>query len=80
MNIKYFKLDGWCPLCVCINKAVNTINNWQNLCDQGVSIALNNSSDMSYLKNANSELKSKTSILISVTNTLKSKLATYGYN
>ena len=35
---------------------------------------------MSYLKNANSELKSKTSILTSVTNTLKSKLATYGYN
>ena len=37
---------------------------------------------MTYLKNANSELKSKTStsILISVTNTLKSKLATYGYN
>lgn len=63
-----------------INKAVNTIDNWQNLCDQGVSIALNNSSDMSYLKNANSELKSKTSILTSVTNTLKSKLATYGYN
>lgn len=75
-------MDGWRPCYICINKAVNTIENWQNLCDQGVSIALNNSSDMTYLKNANSELKSKTStsILISVTNTLKSKLATYGYN
>ena len=75
-------MDGWRPCYIRINKAVNTIENWQNLCDQGVSIALNNSSDMTYLKNANSELKSKTStsILISVTNTLKSKLATYGYN
>ena len=62
-----------------ISKAVNTIENWQNLCDQGVSIALSNSTDMSYLKNANSELKLKTSVLKTVTSTLKSKLASYGY-
>jgi hypothetical protein len=35
---------------------------------------------MNYLKNANSELKLKTSVLKSVTSTLKSKLAGYGYN
>jgi len=62
-----------------ISKAVSTIENWQNLCDQGVSIALNNSSDMNYLKNANTELKLKTSVLKSVTGTLKSKLAGFGY-
>jgi hypothetical protein len=62
-----------------INKAVSTIENWQTLCDQGVSIALSNSSDMNYLKNTNSELKLKTSILETVTSTLKSKLASYGY-
>ena len=63
-----------------IDKAVSTIENWQELCDQGVSIALSNSTDMNYLKNANSELKLKTSVLKSVTNTLKSKLAGYGYS
>ena len=61
-----------------ISKAVSTIDNWKVLCDQGVSIALTNSSDMSYLKHTNTELKQKTSILKSVTDTLKTKLAGYG--
>ena len=61
-----------------INKAVSTIENWGDLCEQGVSIALTNSSDMNYLKSANTELKLKTSVLKSVTNTLRSKLTNYG--
>ena len=61
-----------------ISKAVSTIDNWKVLCDQGVSIALTNSSDMSYLKHTNTELKQKTSILKSVTDTLKTKLSGYG--
>ena len=42
-----------------ISKAVTTIENWQTLCDQGVSIALNNNSDINYLKQTNLELKQK---------------------
>lgn len=57
-----------------IAKAVSTIDNWQVLCDQGVSIALQNSTDMQYLKNANVELKQKTSALKSVSAALKLKL------
>jgi hypothetical protein len=63
-----------------INKAVSTIDNWQTLCDQGVSIALTNSTDMQYLKQANIDLKNKTSVLKSVTSSLKSKLATMNFN
>ena len=58
-----------------INKAVSTIDNWKNLCDQGVSIALNSSTDMQYLKNTNNELKQKTSVLKSVADTLRNKLS-----
>jgi hypothetical protein len=63
-----------------ISKAVSTIDNWQVLCDQGVSIALSNSTDMQYLKNANIELKNKTSVLKSVTTTLKNKLTSMNFN
>jgi len=58
-----------------IRKAVSTIENWQVLSEQGVSIALTNNSDMQYLKSANNELKQKTSILKSVSTTLRNKLA-----
>lgn len=58
-----------------IRKAVSTIENWQVLSEQGVSIALTNNSDMQYLKSANNELKQKTSILKSVSATLRNKLA-----
>ena len=42
-----------------IEKAVSTIDNWQTLCDQGVSIALTNNTDMVYLKQTNQDLKQK---------------------
>lgn len=57
-----------------INKAINTIDNWKILCDQGVSIALNNNTDVSYLKQTNNELKQKTNSLKNATNKLKLKL------
>lgn len=60
-----------------INKAVATIDNWKLLCDQGVSIALTNSTDMQYLKQANLELKQKTSVLKSVASTLRNKINQY---
>jgi hypothetical protein len=63
-----------------ISKAVSTIDNWQTLCEQGVSIALQNSSDMQYLKNTNIELKQKTSVLKSVTSALKLKINSLNQN
>jgi hypothetical protein len=60
-----------------ITKAVATIDNWKLLCDQGVSIALTNSTDMQYLKQANLELKQKTSVLKSVASTLRNKINQY---
>ncbi len=60
-----------------INKAVSTIDNWQTLCDQGVSIALTNNSDMVYLKQTNTELKQKTIAIKSMTDKLKLKLTQY---
>ncbi len=58
-----------------ISKAVDTIDNWKNLCDQGVSIALTNSTDMQYLKNTNIELKQKTLALKNVSSKLRLKLS-----
>lgn len=60
-----------------IDKAVTTIENWQTLCEQGVSIALNNSTDMVYLKDTNQELKQKSIAIKSITNKLKLKLTQY---
>lgn len=57
-----------------INKAVETIDNWNILCEQGVSIALNNNTDIQYLKLANDNLKTKTNILRNATSTLRNKL------
>ncbi len=62
-----------------ISKAVDTIDNWQTLCDQGVSIALTNNTDMVYLKQANSELKQKTVAIKSMTDKLKLKLTQYNW-
>ena len=62
-----------------ISKAVDTIDNWQTLCDQGVSIALTNNSDMVYLKQANQELKQKTVAIKTMTDKLKLKLTQYNW-
>lgn len=62
-----------------ITKAVDTIDNWQTLCDQGVSIALTNNADMVYLKQANLELKQKTVAIKSMTDKLKLKLTQYNW-
>jgi flagellin-specific chaperone FliS len=58
-----------------INKAVTTIDNWKTLCDQGLSIALDNNADMLYLKNVNQDLKMKTSLIKNVASNLRQKLA-----
>jgi len=60
-----------------IDKAVATIDNWNILCEGGVSIAIANNSDISFINQASSQLKTVTQTLKSSTQTLKSKLASY---
>ena len=60
-----------------IDKAVATIESWNVLCEQGVSIAISNNSDISFINNASADLKSVTRNLKNSTQTLKSKLASY---
>jgi hypothetical protein len=60
-----------------IDKAVTTIESWNVLCEQGVSIAISNNSDISFINNASRELKSVTQNLKNSTQSLKSKLASY---
>jgi hypothetical protein len=63
-----------------ISKAVATIDNWNLLSQQGVSIAMNNSPDISFISTASSSLKNKASLLQNNTSTLRSKLAAYNIN
>ena len=63
-----------------ITKAVDTIDHWQTLCDQGISIALTNNTDMVYLKQTNQDLKQKTVAIKSMTDKLKLKLVQYNWN
>jgi hypothetical protein len=58
-----------------IVQAVNTIENWKVLCDQGVSIALANSPDIQCIKSVNTNLKQKTGLLTAATNALRAKFA-----
>jgi hypothetical protein len=60
-----------------INTAVSTIDNWNTLCEEGVSIALSNNPDIQYISQANNELKSTTTTLRNATSLLRSKLQTY---
>jgi len=61
-----------------IDKAVSTIESWNTLCEQGVSIAMSNNPDIQYIKQTSDQLKNTTQTLITATNKLKNKLA--GYN
>jgi hypothetical protein len=60
-----------------ITQSVNTIESWNILCEQGVSIAMANDSNIQYIQQASSELKNTAFNLKIVTNTLKSKLASF---
>lgn len=60
-----------------IDAAVATIDNWNVLCEQGVSIAMSNNPDIQYIKTASNQLKNTTNTLKSATDKLKVKLAVY---
>jgi hypothetical protein len=57
-----------------IQKAVNTIDNWNLICEQGVSIAMNNNEDVKYITQASNQLKQTTNQLKQLTSTLQNKL------
>jgi hypothetical protein len=60
-----------------LDKAVSTINDWNNFCEHGVSISLSNNSDIQSITNSNNQLKTKTQQLKSATNNLKLKFALF---
>jgi hypothetical protein len=57
-----------------ITAAISTIDNWNVLCEQGVSIAMANDDDIKYISNASNELKQKTQTLANATALLKTKM------
>ena len=63
-----------------ISKAVSTIDNWNNLCEQGITIGLSNDDDIKNIKSINNELKLKTSTMNNLTDKLKLKLSLYNLN
>lgn len=62
---------------IIIDQAIDTIEHWNILSEQGVSIALNNNTDIQYIKQANNELKTKSNVLKGAVLSLKEKFAFY---
>jgi len=60
-----------------ISKSVETINSWNILCEQGVSIAMSNDIDIQNIQSASRELKTKTTTLKGLTSSLKNKLTSF---
>jgi len=60
-----------------ISKSVDTINSWNILCEQGVSIAMSNDVDIQNIQSASRELRTTTTTLKGFTSSLKNKLASF---
>jgi hypothetical protein len=60
-----------------ITTAVSTINNWNVLCDQGVTIAMTNNSDIQNIKLTNTALSNKTASIVNATTLLRAKFAQF---
>lgn len=63
-----------------IDRAVSTIDNWNVLCDQGVSIAMSNNPAIQAIGSTNQQLKTKSATLRNATSSLRAKLALYNIN
>lgn len=63
-----------------ISKAVDTIDNWNEVCEYGVTIAMNNNDDLKAIKTYNDSLKIKTNTLKNATANLRAKLNNYMLN
>lgn len=60
-----------------ITKSAETINNWNTLCEHGVSIAMSNDVNIQYIQGASNNLRTTSISMRNHTNILKSKLAFY---
>lgn len=60
-----------------INAAVSTIDSWNTLCEQGVSIAMANDPDVQCIQTVNQKLKQTTQTLSNATSLLKSKFSAF---
>ena len=60
-----------------ISKAVATINEWNNLCEHGVSISLSNNVDIQSINNSNILIQTNTNKLKIATNNLRLKFASF---
>ena len=63
-----------------IHQAVNTIENWNVLCDQGVSIAMSNNPDIVRISSVNTQLRDKAPFIRTATALLRAKLANFTIN
>lgn len=61
-----------------INQSINTINSWNVLCEQGVSIAMANDPDVQTIQQASNSLKNTAHTLQNATTILRGKLANLG--
>ena len=57
--------------------AVKTIDNWNILCEQGISIAMSNNTDVQSINSANNSLSKSAAQLTILTATLKNKLSAF---
>ena len=60
-----------------INKAVDTIESWNIICNHGVSIAMANNPDIQFIQNSSQQLKQTTITLKSSIDKLRTKLNSY---
>ena len=60
-----------------IAKAVDTIDNWNNVCEHGISVAMNNNDDVKAIESYNQNIKISANILRRATTNLRNKLNTY---
>ena len=60
-----------------ITTAISTINNWNTLCDQGVTIAMTNNPDIQNIANTNTALNTKTASIRNATTLLRAKFAQF---
>jgi hypothetical protein len=60
-----------------IDKATTTIESWNLICEQGVSIAMNNDTDIQYIKQVSNQLKQTSNTLNQMTSQLRNKLNLY---
>jgi len=60
-----------------IQQAVHTIDQWNVICQQGVTIAMGNDPDVQYISQANAQIQLSTASLQQATSTLRNKIAAW---